>query len=80
MFDFRLLGSVRVSVYCAMSRHVHTHPQDMLQDEAQRGAARVRQVEDEMGAVYETLNERDATIKNMQVRKNIRAGGRRLEG
>ncbi len=46
----------------------HTHPQDMLQDEAQRGAARVRQVEDQMGAVYETLNERDATIKNMQVR------------
>ncbi len=45
----------------------HPPTQDMLQDEAQRGAARVRQVEDEMGAVYETLSERDATIKSMQV-------------
>ncbi len=42
--------------------------QDMLQDEAQRGAARVRQVEDEMGTMYETLTEREATIKSMQVR------------
>jgi hypothetical protein len=48
----------------------------MLQDEAQRGAARVRQVEDEMGAVYETLSERDATIKSMQVRMNTRSAGR----